>query len=79
MYSLLNQLGGVLRFIPVKELVAGLPLICIKVGAPGYKAMGKAHFYDSRIIINTINITSCLHAPPVNINTDDLTFRFLVV
>jgi len=48
--------------------VAGLPLICIKYGAPGYKAVGKAHIYDSMTIINTINLPSCLYAPPVNLD-----------
>jgi hypothetical protein len=48
--------------------VAGLPLICIKCRAPGYKAVGRAHIYDSITIINTINIPSCPHALPVNID-----------
>ena len=37
------------RYIPVKGLVAGLPLICIKGGALGHKAVGRAHIYDSII------------------------------
>jgi hypothetical protein len=37
-------------------LVAGLPLICIKGGALGYKAVGRAYIHDSIIIIiNTVN------------------------
>ena len=53
---LLNQLGGVLRYNPVKGLVAGLPLIGTKGGALGYKSVGGSHIYDSIIIIiNSIN------------------------
>jgi hypothetical protein len=48
---LVNQLGGVSRFIPVAGgwSVAGLPL----GGALGYKVVGRAHIHD-RITINTI-------------------------
>jgi hypothetical protein len=35
-------------------LVAGLPLICISGGDPGYKAMGRSHIHDSIIINNSI-------------------------
>jgi hypothetical protein len=38
-----------------KELVAGLPLIGTKGGAPGYKSVGRSRIHDSIIIINTIN------------------------
>jgi hypothetical protein len=36
-------------------------------GALGYKAMGKTQIHDSSII-NTINLTSCSCAQPVNLN-----------
>jgi hypothetical protein len=53
---LLNQLGVVLRYIPVKGLVGSwlTPDLYQEGGALGYKAMGWSHFHDS-IIINTIN------------------------
>jgi hypothetical protein len=49
-------------------LVAGLPLICIKGGALGYKATGRSRIHDRRRTINTINIPSCLYAPPENLD-----------
>jgi hypothetical protein len=57
------------RYIPVEGLVAGLPLICIKGGALGYKATGRS-IHDSNITINTINLLSCIYAPPVNLDTE---------
>ena len=49
-------------------MIAGLPLTCIKGGAPGYKSTGRSRIYDSRTTINTINLPLCLYAPPVNLD-----------
>ena len=63
-----GALRSLLRYIPAKGLVAGLPLICIKGGAPGYKSTGRSRIYDSKTTINTIDLPSCLYAPPVNLD-----------
>jgi len=63
------ELELMLRYIPAKGLVAGLPLVCIKGGALGYKAVGRAHIYDKITTINTIDLPSCLYAPPVNLDS----------
>jgi len=56
------------RYIPVEGLVAGLPLICIKGRTLGYKSTGRSRIYDSKITINTINLPSCVYAPPINLD-----------
>jgi hypothetical protein len=50
-------------------MVAGLPLPCIKGGALGYKSTGRSRIYDSKTI-NTIDLPSCLYAPPVNLDSN---------
>jgi hypothetical protein len=57
-------------------LVAGLPLICTKGGAPGYKTMGRSHLHESRTI-NTINLPSCSCALTVNLDTSAFGFTVL--
>jgi NADPH:quinone reductase-like Zn-dependent oxidoreductase len=49
-------------------IVAGLPLTCIKGGASGYKSTSRSRIYDSITKINTIDLPSCLYAPPVNLD-----------
>jgi hypothetical protein len=49
-------------------LVAGLPLICTKGRAPGYKSMGRSHIHDSIIAIQSIK-TSCSCALPVYLDS----------
>jgi hypothetical protein len=66
---LVNQLGGVSRFIPVKGLFGSwlTPDRYQEGGALEYKVMGRTQIYDS-ITINTIYQTSCLYALPVQID-----------
>jgi hypothetical protein len=68
--TLVNQLGGVSRYNPVKGLGSWLTPDLYRIGgAPGYKAVGRAHIYD-RTTINTIKLPSCLYAPPVNLDNN---------
>jgi len=54
--TLVNQLGGVSRYNPVKGLGSWLTPDLYRIGgAPGYKAVGRAHIYDSITIKKTIN------------------------
>jgi hypothetical protein len=55
------------RYNPVKGLGSWLtPDLSREGGALGYKDVGRAHIRDSITSINTINLPSCLYAPPVN-------------
>jgi hypothetical protein len=53
--TLVNQLRGVLRYIPAKGLVAGLPLICIKAEHQGISLRAGPASMIATTIINTIN------------------------
>jgi hypothetical protein len=54
--TLVNQLGGVSRYNPVKGLGSWLTPDLYRIGrALGYKAVGRAHIYDKKTTINTIN------------------------
>jgi hypothetical protein len=58
------------QYNPVKGLVGSwlTPDWYQEGGALGYKVVGRAHIHDS-IIINTINLLSCLCALPVQIDS----------
>jgi hypothetical protein len=57
------------RYNPVKGLGSWLTPDLYRIGrAPGYKAVGRAHIYDSITTINTINLPLCLYALPVNLD-----------
>ena len=68
--TLVNQLRGVSRYNPVKELGSWLTPDLYRIsGALGYKAVGRAHIYNSITTINTINLPLCLYTLLVNLNT----------
>jgi hypothetical protein len=57
------------RYNPVKGLGSWLTPDLYRIGgAPGYKAVGRAHIYDIITTINTIDLPSCLYALPVNLD-----------
>jgi len=57
-----------LRYIPAKGLVADLPLICIKAEHQGIRLRAGPASMIARTTINTIDLPSCLYAPPVNLD-----------
>ena len=61
----LGLIERLLRYNPVKGLLGSwlTPDLYLEGGAPGYKAVGRAHIHNGTTI-NTINIPSCLYAPP---------------
>jgi hypothetical protein len=65
------------RYNPVKGLGSWLTPDLYQGGAPGYKAVGRAYIYDSKNNHQYNQLSSCPHAPPVNIDRILLTSGYV--